>query len=135
MSFGWSKFVLGALAALALGGAAQASEVTVTVRTHDADRPQRIADYDDEFSRHEYGERRYEHRETDRYYGRPVPEWRERRHHHGGYRGIPVVERHEWHRPVFAGPRWHHQGGCKIIINERVNRWGERVQVRKEICR
>jgi hypothetical protein len=46
-----------------------------------------------------------------------------------------VVERHEWHRPVFAGPRWHHQRGCKIIINERVNRWGERVQVRKEICR
>ena len=135
MSFGWSKFVLGALAALALGGAAQASNVTVTIRTNDADRPQRITEYGGGFVGHRYDEHRYDHRDPDRYYGRPVPEWRERRHHHGGYRGIPVVERHEWHRPVFAGPRWHHQRGCKIIINERVNRWGERVQVRKEICR
>jgi hypothetical protein len=27
------------------------------------------------------------------------------------------------------------EAASKIIINERVNRWGERVQVRKEICR
>jgi hypothetical protein len=88
MSFGWSKFVLGALAALALGGAAQASNVTVTIRTNDADRPQRITEYGGGFVGHRYDEHRYDYRDPDRYYGRPVPEWRERRHHHGGYRGI-----------------------------------------------
>ncbi|WP_152568909.1 hypothetical protein [Microvirga sp. BSC39] len=137
MSIGWKKVVLGTLAALALGGAAQASEVSITIRTNDR-LPHRVADYDgDLFERRQYSrtEHGYEHRDPDRYYGRPVPEWRERKHRHGEYRSIPVVDRHEWHQPVYARPHWRHQGGCKIIINERVNRWGERVQVRKEICR
>ena len=137
MDFGWRRIVLGAVTALALGSAAQASEVNITIRTNDR-LPQRVADYHgDLFERRQYSwtEHRYEYRDPDRYYGRPVPEWREGWPRHGGYRGMPVAERHEWHRPVFAGPRWRHQGGCKIIINERVNRWGERVQVRKEICR
>jgi hypothetical protein len=36
---------------------------------------------------------------------------------------------------VFAERGWGHDDSCKIIINERVNRWGERVQVRREVCR
>lgn len=135
MSFRWNKVVLGTLAALALGSAAQASEVTVTVRTNDSDWPQRIADYGGERFGRGYGENRYEHRDPDRYYGRPVPEWRERRHHHSAHRSIPVVERHEWHRPVFAEPRWGYRENCKIIIKERINRWGEEVQVRRKVCR
>jgi hypothetical protein len=38
-------------------------------------------------------------------------------------------------RPVFAGPRWGSHDDCRIIVKERVNRWGEEVQVRRKICR
>jgi len=137
MSFDWKKVVLGTSAAFAIASAAQASEFSISIRTNDR-LHQRIADYNANlFERRQYSrtEHRYEHRDPDRYYGRPVPEWRERKHHRGEYRNIPVVDRYEWHRPVFAGSRWRHQGGCKIIISERVNRWGETVQVRKEVCR
>ena len=128
MSFGWKRVVLAAVATLTLGGVAQASELSL----------QPIADYSGErFERQDYS--RAEHwsapRDADRYYGRPVPEWRERRSRWGRYYGGPVAERPHWQRPVFAERSWSHRDRCEIIINERVNRWGERVQVRKEICR
>jgi hypothetical protein len=128
MSIGWKRVVLAAVATLTLGRVTQASELSL----------QRIADYGGErFERQDYtrSEHWSERRDPDRYYGRPVPEWRERRSHWGGYYGSPVAERPHWHRPVFAQRRWGHNDSCKIIINERVNRWGERVKVRKEICR
>jgi hypothetical protein len=128
MSFGWKKVMLAAVATLTLGSAAQASGLSL----------QRIADYSGErIERQDYSgtEHWSERRTPDRYQGRPVPEWRERRSHQGGYYGAPVAERPHWQRPVFAGPGWGHRDSCKIIINERENRWGERVQVRREVCR
>jgi hypothetical protein len=128
MSFGWKKVVLAAVATLTLGGVAQASETSL----------QRIADYRGErFERQDYSRTEHwsEHRDLNRYYERPVPEWQERRSRWGRYYGVPVVERPHWQWPVFAERRWGHRDSCKIIINERVNRWGERVQVRREVCR
>jgi hypothetical protein len=128
MSFGWKRVVLAAVATLTLGSVAQATELSL----------QRIADYSGErFDRQDYSgtEHWSERRDPDRYYGRPVPEWQERRSHWGGYYGAPVAERPHWRRPVFAERGWGQRDSCKIIINERVNRWGERVQVRKEVCR
>jgi hypothetical protein len=128
MSFGWKRVVLAAVATLTLGGVAQASELSL----------QRIADYSSErfegqgYSRAEHWSER---RAPDRYYGQPVPEWRGRRSHWGGYYSVPVAERPYWQRPVFAKPDWGHRDRCKIIINERVNRWGEAVQVRRAVCR
>ncbi len=138
MSIGLRKIILASAGALALTSAVQASEINITIRTDAYSQPQRIADYDgDMFVRREYrrSDRWYEDRDPDRYYGRPVPEWRSDRPHRGGYRGIPVVERHEWHGPIFAGPRWGYRDSCRIIIKERVNRWGEMVQVRRKVCR
>jgi hypothetical protein len=64
-----------------------------------------------------------------------VPDWRDGGPHRGGYHGIPVVERRHWQRPVFAGPHRDYRDTCRIIIKDRVNRWGELVRVRREICR
>jgi hypothetical protein len=128
MSFGWRKVVLAAVATLTLGGVVQASELGL----------QRIADYSGErFERQDYSRTEHwsERHDPDRYYGRPVPEWQERRSHWGGDYRAPVAERPHWQRPVFAGRDRGHRDRCKIIINERVNRWGEWVQVRREVCR
>lgn len=138
MSFGLKAVVLGAVAALTLGGAAQASEVSVMIRTNNHGALQRIADYSGELyerRQHTRSEHWSEHRDPDRYYGRPVPEWKERRSHWNGYDGVPVVERPHWQRPVFVGQDWAHRDSCRIIIKERVNRWGEQVQVRTKVCR
>ena len=116
MGSGWKRVVLAAVATLTLGSGTQASGLSL----------QRIADYSGErFERQDYSRTEHwsERRNPDHYYGRPVPEWRERRSHWGGYYGAPIADRPHW------------QGPCKIIINERVNRWGERVQVRREVCR
>jgi len=128
MSFGWKRVVLASVATLTLGSVAQASELSL----------KRIADYSGErFESQDYSRSEHwaERRDPDRYYGRPVPELRERRSHWGGYYGAPVAERPHWQRPVFAGQGWGQRENCKIIINERVSRWGERVQVRREVCR
>ncbi|PVE24163.1 hypothetical protein DC522_11785 [Microvirga sp. KLBC 81] len=133
MSFGVKRVVLGVVAALTVGGATQASELSFTVPTNGYDLHQNIADYGNgSFERNDYSHREHwsEHRDPGRYYGRPVPEWKERRPHWGAYYGVPVAE-----RPVFAGPRWGYHEDCRIIIKERVNRWGETVQVRREVCR
>jgi hypothetical protein len=128
MSFGWKKVVLAAVATLPLSSVVQASELSL----------QRIADYSGErFERQDYSRTDHwsERRDPDRSYGRPVPEWQERRSHWGRYYGAPIAERPHWQRPVFAGSDWGRLERCKIIINERENRWGERVQVRREVCR
>ena len=128
MGFGWRRVVLAAVAALTLGSVAQASELSL----------QRVADYSGgRFERQDYSRSEHwsERRNPDRYYGQPVPEWRERWSYGGGYYGAPVAERPHWQQPVFAGRGWGQRESCKIIINERVNRWGEVVQVRREVCR
>jgi hypothetical protein len=138
MSFGLRRIALAAVAAFALGGAAQAAEVSITIHTDGHGTHRRVADYGEKpFAGSPYRrtEHWYEHREPGRYYGRPVPDWREGRPYRDGYTSAPVVERHHWQRPVFAGPRWTYQDTCKIIIKERVNRWGELVQVRSKVCR
>src|SRR5215216_4026943 len=86
MSFGWKKVMLAAVATLTLGTVAQASGLSL----------QRIADYSGErIERQDYSgtEHWSERRTPDRYQGRPVPEWRERWSHQGGYYGAPVAER------------------------------------------
>jgi len=138
MSIGLRKIILACAGAFTLTGAVHASEINITIRTDAYSQPQRIVDYNgDVFVRREYrrSDPWYEDRDPDRFYGRPVPEWRGDRPHRGEYRGIPVVERHEWHRPIFSGPRWGYRDSCRIIIKERVNRWGEVVRVRREVCR
>jgi hypothetical protein len=127
MNIIWKRGVVAAVATLALGSVARSSEPSL----------QHIADYREQFAGQDHGQREHwsEHRASDRYYWRPVPEWRERRSHWGGYYSAPVAERPSWQRPVFAGRGWGHRESCRIIINDRVNRWGERVQVRREVCR
>src|SRR3712207_6030360 len=96
MSLGWKRVALATVATLTLGGVAQASELTL----------KRIADYSGErFERLDYSRADHwsERRDPDRYYGRPVPEGRERRPHSGRFHGAPVAERPHWQRPVFAG--------------------------------
>lgn len=110
MKFGLKAAVFGAVAALGCAGAAQASEVSVAVDTTNDGLHRDIADYArGSFERHGYrrGEDGYEHRGPDRYDG----------------------------RPVFAGPGWGYRRPCRLIIKERVNRWGEEVQVRRKVCR
>jgi hypothetical protein len=138
MRFGLKKAMFAVVAAAALGTAAQASEVSVTTRANDNGVHHRIADYTDgPFERRQYrqSEYRYEHRDPDRYYGRPVPEWRERRSYQGGYRSIPVVERPHWQWPVLASPGRGYHDGCRTTVKERVNRWGDLVEVRRKVCR
>ncbi len=138
MSLGLKQAALAAVAALTFGSAAQASEVNITIRTDTYGTHRRVADQDYQpFKRNQYtrSEGWYEHRDPNRYYGRPVPEWQERRFRHGGYYGVPVAQRPHWQQPVFAGPSWGYPDTCKIIIKERVNRWGETVQVRTKVCR
>ncbi len=133
MSFGLKPIALACFAALTFCTAAHATEVNVTIRADGFGAPQRIADYGGEFleeRRHRRNERWHERRDPDRFYGRPVPEWREGRPYRDTYRGIPVEERY-----VLARPHRSFRAPCKIVITERVNRWGEQIQVRKEICR
>ena len=61
-------------------------------------------------------ERYYDRSRPSQYYGRPVPE-----HPH-------------WSRPVFARPGWGYRDECRVIVKERVNRWGERVIGQIQVC-
>ena len=122
MKFGSTLAVLG-LTAMALGGAAQASEVHITVRAGEAGWQRPAADYvfendDSRFEEHRYGRRRFG---GDRYYERPLVE-RQRW-------AAPVVA-----RPVFGRPGWHEPEPCRIIVKRRVNPWGEVVVRRITIC-
>src|SRR3712207_4477082 len=109
MSFELRRIALAAVAALALGSAAQAADVNITISTNDHGTHRRVADYGEERfagGPYRHTEHWYEHREPGRYYGRPVPDRREGRPFRGGYTSVPGVGRHHWQRPVFAGPRW-----------------------------
>src|SRR3712207_5350680 len=97
MSFGLKRIALAAVATLALGSAAQAAEVNITIRTDDQGTHRRVADYGEKrFAGSPYRrtEHWYEHREPRRYYGRPVPDWPAGRPYRSGYTSVPVVERH-----------------------------------------
>src|SRR3712207_2096379 len=109
MSFDQKRVVLAAVATLTLGSVVQASELSL----------RRIADYSTERSeRQDYSPSEHwsERRDPERYYGRPVPERRERRSHWGGHYGAPFAERPRWHQPFFAGWNWGQRENCKIII-------------------
>ena len=113
MSFGWTKVILAGATALMLGGAAHA------------------ADFDEAPYSDGYG-----YREQASDYGRVYDAPAEPRHHWHERRfyGRPVAEYRPWARPVFARPAWSRGGECRVIIKERVNRWGERVVRKIEIC-
>ena len=114
------------LAGLALGGAAQASELHLSIRMSDQGWTRPVADY----GLHE----------EDRY-GREGRRYRERRFHvleqepsPTRFYGRPVVERHRWHAPVFAAPHWDDREEVRIIVRRRVDPWGDVVIRRKKIC-
>lgn len=118
------KAGLAAVAALVLGGAAQAAQIDIAISTPDGGAAQPV-----QYGGDDYGHRRYirspwEHgqgyRHPDRYYGRPVPE--------RGY-----WDRHSWARPVYGRPYWSDQDDCRIIVKKRVSPWGETVK-RIKIC-
>ncbi len=133
MGFGLKPIAFACLAALAFGTAAYATEVDVTIRADSYGMPQRIADYSGEFlgeRQHSRREHWHERRGSDRFHERPAPEWREGRPHWHTYRGMPMRDRH-----VLAGPYRSFRAPCRIVVTERVNRWGEEIQVRREVCR
>jgi hypothetical protein len=41
---------------------------------------------------------------------------------------------HHWHHRHHHRGWWNHYAGCRIVIRHRINRWGERVVVRRRIC-
>ena len=111
-SFPTSMF--GLLAFLALGGAAQASDAGVTIR---------VSDYryigGDRFSGGEHFDRPRYHEDDRRdwrgSHGRPGPHW-----HHA--------------RPVFGRPGWGRFDDCRVIVRRHINRWGEHVVRRLQVC-
>lgn len=119
MKFG-STAVLGALAVLSLGSAARAADYDGTYLSDQYRVRHESAERGD--PAHDEGRRIWRHgphdagRSPDRYYGRPVP------------------EHSRWARPVFARPGWGDRDECRVIIKERVNRWGERITRRTQIC-
>jgi hypothetical protein len=133
MSFGLKQIALAGLATLVIGTSAQATDVNVTIHAGGYGAPQRIADYSGEFlehRQHRYRDERYERRGPARSFERDVPEWRHGRPYGHGYHEIPVGR-----RPVFAEPHRGYRPPCRIIITERVNRWGDKVRVQREVCR
>ena len=115
---------LGFAAAMALGSAAQAADVQVSVRVGEPGWHRPVADYDvgeeDRFAPEANEYRAYPGAGPDRY---------ER----------PFAERHRWHPPVYARPvlgrpGWEAPEECRLIIKRRVNPWGELVVRRIKIC-
>jgi hypothetical protein len=127
------KIALFLVALTTTAGAAQASELNVTVRTNEYGSHQPVADYDldevDESMDNREGALSHERRRPDRYYGRPVPNWHDKQAYRHGSRTEPQ----EWGPRVVAGPHWG--GGCRVFVKERVNRWGDLVEVRTKVCR
>lgn len=39
-----------------------------------------------------------------------------------------------WHHRHHHRGWWNHYAGCRIVVRHHINRWGERVIVRKRIC-
>lgn len=120
------------LLSLVVSGAAQASELTVTER----DISHRIADYDldevDESPDDRDDEPSYEHRRSDTYEGRSAPRLGEKRSFRSESRRVPLAEPQAWERRVITQRRWG--ADCRVIIKERVNRWGDLVEIRRKVC-
>jgi hypothetical protein len=38
-----------------------------------------------------------------------------------------------WHHRHHRG-WWNHYAGCRVVVRSHINRWGERVFVRRRIC-
>ena len=39
-----------------------------------------------------------------------------------------------WHHRYHHRGWWNHYAGCRIVVRHRINRWGERVIVRRRVC-
>jgi hypothetical protein len=113
------KIALGAVAALMIGGAAQATEVRVSVKTDSGGyRPAGYYQVD----AGGYEDRRdYGYRDPDRYYDRPIPD-RDR------------WERDRWQRPVAERPHWRGDDDCRLIIKKREDAWGNVTVTRIKRC-
>jgi hypothetical protein len=107
--------LLGTLAALAAGGAAQASDIQVTVRIADRGWSGPAADVEGE----DFRPREFWRHEPRAY----------RRH---GFEDRRIVERPHWARPIFARP-WEEED-CRIVIKRRVDPWGDVVVRRFRVC-
>ncbi|HEV2557346.1 MAG TPA: hypothetical protein VGU45_01845 [Microvirga sp.] len=119
-----AKAALGVVAAVMLGGAAQASDLSITIRTGEAGAHRFVADHDDDgYGReHRWSERRRFDRDDDRF---------DRFERRGARDWAPA-----YGRPVFARGGWdpRHED-CRIIVKRRVNPWGDVVVKRTKICR
>jgi hypothetical protein len=125
---------LAGLAALTLGTAASAAEISITVR----DSWQRVSDHRGGFERGGWERGGFDEERRPR---RFIEERRERFDHSPRYgydddgfrsfperrRWNPVAERHGFDRG------WHHRD-CRVIVKRRVNPWGDLVVKRIKIC-
>ena len=42
---------------------------------------------------------------------------------------------HYWrHGPYHHRGWWNHYAGCRVVVRSHINRWGERVLVRRRVC-
>jgi hypothetical protein len=108
---------MAAVAAMALGGAAQASEITISIRTADHGAARQIVDYDD------HADNRFErHRQwDDESFHRGVPQ---------RFDGPPT----HWRRAFFASTDWRDGDDCRVIVKRRLSRWGELVVRKLTLC-
>ncbi len=115
---------LAALSLVALGGAAGAADVSITI---DAPASYRAVSHWRDAGGFEGG------------YGRHERFVEERRHHgydDDGYRSWP--ERRHWNRVSEGRHGWGHggwgHGGCRVIVKRRVNPWGDVIVKRIKTC-
>ena len=41
---------------------------------------------------------------------------------------------HHWNHRHHHRGWWNHYAGCRVVVRHRINRWGERVVVRRRVC-
>ena len=39
-----------------------------------------------------------------------------------------------WHHRHHHRGWWNHYAGCRVVVRSHINRWGERVLVRRRVC-
>jgi hypothetical protein len=125
MRFPLKTLALSALTVLGLGTAAQATDISISIRS---DGLRQVADWERAGPRRGFHEDGYGHGR------RFIDERRERRGHgydDDGFRSFP--ERRSFTRVVDRRHGWGHEE-CRVIVKRRVNPWGDLVVKRIKIC-
>ena len=108
------------VAAIILGGTAEAAQINIAIST-----PQSVLAQPVQYGGHDYDERRYvrspwEHGDSY-HHPRPAPRW-------GHW------DRYSWARPVYSRPYWTRHDDCRTIVKKQVSPWGEVTVKRVQIC-